>query len=143
MQEALDLDWHPMGHGTICLPWPELHVAGTVLWLARNVVPPLTPGQPLAVPAMTRESVQLVNCSLLIQADQDMSESEDLCALSSGGLREQGDPGAPLMVDTVQGWALVGLLSWLDDTKTLSSVAVFTDMRSKMQWLLEILFKTF
>ncbi|XP_040355740.2 chymotrypsinogen B-like [Ixodes scapularis] len=93
----------------------------------------------------TRESVQLVNCSLLahMAQDEEAPEGEDLCALSSGGLRDTGDPGAPLMVDTTQGWALVGLLSWLGDSQTLSTLAVFTDVRSLMPWLLETVFKTF
>ncbi|KAH6935684.1 hypothetical protein HPB50_008006 [Hyalomma asiaticum] len=67
----------------------------------------------------------------------------ELCAVSMGGLRDVVDPGTALMVDTVQGWVLVGLLSWLYDARAVSSVAVFTDVRGLMAWLLETLFKTF
>ncbi|KAH9363314.1 hypothetical protein HPB48_006420 [Haemaphysalis longicornis] len=75
-----------------------------------------------------------------------LDPSEELCAVSSGVLRDVADPGAALMVDTVQGWVLVGLLSWLDDRApagAASSAAVFTDVRALMPWLLETIFKTF
>ncbi|CAN8002060.1 unnamed protein product, partial [Ixodes hexagonus] len=54
---------------TICLPWPDLHVAGAVLWMTRNQARSNVAGR--AVLSPTRESVQLVNCSLLIHTPQD------------------------------------------------------------------------
>lgn len=134
--------------GALCLPWPDLEVHGPVLWMARHEARS-TRGSRSIPSVITRESVQLVNCSLLPQLVHDpeaLEPSEELCAVSSGVLRDVADPGAALMVDTVQGWVLVGLLSWLDDRApagAASSAAVFTDVRALMPWLLETIFKTF
>ncbi|KAH6930726.1 hypothetical protein HPB50_017870 [Hyalomma asiaticum] len=139
----------PGGISALCLPWPEVPVYGSVLWMARHESRPKggwAGGGAGRLPiALTRESVQLVNCSLLPQMAHDSAEepSNELCAVSIGGIREVVDPGTALMVDTVQGWVLVGLLSWLDDARAVSSVAVFTDVRALMAWLLETVFKTF
>lgn len=137
--------------GALCLPWPDLDVHGSVLWMARHEARSTRGGRSGSIPSViTRESVQLLNCSLLPQLvhDQEASlePSEELCAVSSGVLRDVADPGAALMVDTVQGWVLVGLLSWLDEHApegAASSAAVFTDVRALMPWLLETIFKTF
>ncbi|KAL1467309.1 hypothetical protein MTO96_005804 [Rhipicephalus appendiculatus] len=137
------------GVSALCLPWPDVPVYGSILWMARHEGRPkggwAGGGAGRLPTALTRESVQLVNCSLLPQMAHDTGgdPSNELCAVSIGGLREVVDPGTALMVDTVQGWVLVGLLSWLDDARAVSSVAVFTDVRALMAWLLETVFKTF
>ncbi|KAH6935683.1 hypothetical protein HPB50_008005 [Hyalomma asiaticum] len=138
------------GVRALCLPWPDVPVYGSVLWMARHegrAKGGSTGGGAGRLPtALTRESVQLVNCSLLPQMAHDTGgepSMNELCAVSMGGLRDVVDPGTALMVDTVQGWVLVGLLSWLYDARAVSSVAVFTDVRGLMAWLLETLFKTF
>ncbi|XP_037518193.1 ovochymase-2 [Rhipicephalus sanguineus] len=137
------------GVSALCLPWPDVPVYGSVLWMARHEGRPkggsAGGGAGRLPTALTRETVQLVNCSLLPQVAHDTGgdPSNELCAVSIGGLREVVDPGTALMVDTVQGWVLVGLLSWLDDARAVSSVAVFTDVRALMAWLLETVFKTF
>ncbi|KAH8023977.1 hypothetical protein HPB51_020650 [Rhipicephalus microplus] len=137
------------GVSTLCLPWPDVPVYGSVLWMARHEGRPKVGwaggGAGRLPTALTRESVQLVNCSLLPQMAHDAGgePTNELCAVSIGGLRQVVDPGTALMVDTVQGWVLVGLLSWLEDTRAVSSVAVFTDVRALMAWLLETVFKTF
>lgn len=134
--------------GALCLPWPDLEVHGSVLWMARHEARSSRGGRSVIPTVITRESVQLVNCSLLPQLAPDpeaLEPSEEMCALSSGVLRDVADPGAALMVDTVQGWVLVGLLSWLDEhapAGSASSAAVFTDVRALMPWLLETIFKT-
>ncbi|XP_037505528.1 ovochymase-2-like [Rhipicephalus sanguineus] len=148
LAEPLDIQGSG-GVGPLCLPWPDVPVQGSVLWMARHEgrtkLGSASGGAGRLPSVLTRESVQLVNCSLLPQVshDTDGDFSSELCAVGIGGLREVVDPGTALMVDTVQGWVLVGLLSWLDDTRAVSSVAVFTDVRALMAWLLETLFKTF
>ncbi|KAK8778254.1 hypothetical protein V5799_020405 [Amblyomma americanum] len=137
------------GQGAVCLPWPDVQAHGAVLWMARHEGRPKGGGGASRLPTtMTRESVQLVNCSLLPHTVHDHASggepSNELCTVSSGGLRDVADPGTALMVDTVHGWVLVGLLSWLDEARAASaSVAVFTDVRALMPWLLETIFKTF
>lgn len=146
---AEPIDIQGGGVSALCLPWPDVPVYGSVLWMARHEGRPkggsAGGGAGRLPTALTRESVQLVNCSLLPQMAHDTAgePSNELCAVSIGGLREVVDPGTALMVDTVQGWVLVGLLSWLDDARAVSSVAVFTDVRALMAWLLETVFKTF
>ncbi|XP_064486654.1 chymotrypsinogen B-like [Ornithodoros turicata] len=142
LSEPLDFAATKAVYSPICLPWPDLNVSDMVTWMAYNEAAASSSVYPEASQRRTREPVQLINCSAVMASTEYVQENQ-LCTSTGDNIRHLGDPGGPLMVESPEGWVVVGVLSWTNTTGKNSTTAVFTNVKDLMPWITEIVFETF